>query len=88
MLEQIVHSDADLNVTERFIQARRIHLLSVTLIESSQNLLETLGAELLYPAERIISERDPEGLDAVVDLVDAQIGLRQVLYIVRRFVEF
>lgn len=73
---------------EHFIRVHRIYLLSVTFIESSQNLLETLGTELLYPTERIISERDSEGLDAVVDLVDTQIGLRQVLYVIRRFVEF
>lgn len=58
------------------VQAHEIHLLPITFIESSQNLLETFRAELLYPAERIVGERDSEGLDAVVDLVDAQIRLR------------
>lgn len=48
----------------------KTHLLSITLIESSQNLLEPFGAKLLYPAERIVGQRDPEGFDAIVDLID------------------
>jgi len=83
-----VHSKTDLNAMGYLVRAHGIHSLSVTFIQSSQNLLETLGAELLYPAERIVSERDPERLDAGVDFVDAQIRLRQVLYVVRWFIEF
>lgn len=65
----------------------RYHSLSITLVERSQDLLESLRAELLHPAERIVGERDPEGLDAAVDLVDAEVGLRQILYVVGRLVE-
>lgn len=60
----------DLNATEHLFPVHRIHLLSITLIKSSQNLLEPFGAKLLHPAERIIGQRDPKRFDASVDLVD------------------
>lgn len=68
--------------------ARMVHLLPVTLVQRGQHLLQPLSTELLHPAEGIVGERDSEGLYAAVDLVDAQVGLRQVLYVVGRLVEF
>lgn len=51
---------------------KAIHrLLSVTFVESSEDLLKALRAELLHPTQRIVGERDPERLDASVDLIDA-----------------
>lgn len=63
------------------------HLLPIAFVEDDEDLFEAFGAELLYPTEWIVRQRDPERLDARVDLVDAQVRLGQVLYVVSWLVE-
>lgn len=62
--------------------------LAVTDVKCGEDFLETLSAKLLHPAESIVGEGNPQGLQTVVDLVDAEIRLVQVLNIFKWLVEF
>ena len=50
-------------------------------------MFEAAGSELLDPLERVVGQGHPEGLDAAVLLLQAQVGAAQVLDVVARTLE-
>ena len=61
--------------------------LSKALVEQRQDLLEPLCAELLHPLERVVGQGDPQPLHAAELLVQAEVGVGEVLDVVGGGVE-